>query len=179
MSHRYAPFDSDGRRDRLRVTLRPALPSDAEAVRDIWRAAHIETRDVLDDIRRDLELTQGAPDRLVLVATAPQIVGYGRARNWPDDKSDPSTGCPAGWWLAGTVIAPEARRRGVGSALMRARLDALRGHDVHSTVDPVNRASMAWHRLNGGELLHDHCVCTPRRADDQPKALWVFRQSRG
>lgn len=179
MSHRYAPFEPHGHRPPLRVAIRPALPSDASAIRDIWRAAHIETRDVLDDIRRDLELTQGHPDRLVLVACASDVVGYGRARNWTDDQSDPSTGCPAGWWLAGTVVAPHARRRGVGSALMRARLEVLRAHDVHSTVDPVNRASMAWHRRNGAELLHDRCVCTPRRPDDQPKALWVFRQSRG
>lgn len=136
----FAEFDPQGgRRARLTgasgLVLRPAEPRDLDALAAL-RAAR-EGEDPTRSRGVFTRVLQAAPggDRLLLVAErAGEILGYGRAGPWTPPPDAPRNPAPAGWYLLGVVVAPEHRRRGVGSALTRARLDWI-----------AERASCAWY----------------------------------
>lgn len=77
---------------------------------------------VTQGIERSLE-----GQSLVLVACVDgDVGGYGRASYFtPPVGSTPDT-APEGWYLTGLVVKPAYQRRGVGSALTRARLEWIR-----------------------------------------------------
>jgi GNAT superfamily N-acetyltransferase len=91
------------------------------------------------------------PDRELVVALVDDaVVGYTRlARIGEAD--------PDGWWLVGLIVAPEARRLGVGEALVRAAVGEARRHaDVlYSCYHRDNRASADLHRRVGFVVLRD------------------------
>lgn len=80
------------------------------------------------------------PARIIVVAEHHARVQAFASAAWldaPADSDDP--GVP-GWYLAGVVVAPAARRRGLGAQLTEARL-ALIG----------KRSSTAWYFANAGK----------------------------
>jgi aminoglycoside 6'-N-acetyltransferase I len=89
---------------------------------------------------------------VVFVAEADGVVvGFGRAE-WldaPDTGSDRST--PPGWYLSGLVVEASFRRRGIGSALTRARLEWLRQRTdrVFYVANASNAASIRMHERMG------------------------------
>ena len=66
-----------------------------------------------------------------------KIVGYGKASHVELPAAPPPRCVPAGWYLSGLVVSPAYRRRGIGLALTRSRLDWL-----------AQRASQAWYVAN-------------------------------
>jgi len=67
------------------------------------------------------------------------------------DDGTPATSAPDGWYLSGIVVEERWRRRGIGTALTRARLDWLAGRAtrVHYIANAANAASIRMHEQFG------------------------------
>lgn len=140
----FAVYEPEATGERLPVTVRPALADDVEAMTDIGLRAGRPVRPdaylrALDDERR-----------CVLVATADlagiesQVVGWAQTSH-RTVVTDPA---PAGHYLAGVTVDPRLRRRGVATALTRARLEWVAGRAMEAffVVNARNLASIALHR---------------------------------
>ncbi|MFE3200323.1 GNAT family N-acetyltransferase [Embleya sp. NPDC059237] len=73
------------------------------------------------------------------------VVGYGRVV-----RLDAAT-APTGYYLAGVVVDPDARRLGVGMSLTRSRLDWIEAHAAEARYfcNARNRVSIALHARMG------------------------------
>ncbi|WP_439680615.1 GNAT family N-acetyltransferase [Embleya sp. MST-111070] len=82
---------------------------------------------------------------LVAIGADHDVVGYGRVV-----RLDVAT-APIGYYLAGVVVDPEARRIGVGMSLTRARLDWIEAHapEARYFCNARNRVSIALHARMG------------------------------
>lgn len=109
-----------------------------------------------------------------------RIVGYGWV-SWLTPAASGGRGAPDGWYLAGVVVDPAFRRRGLGRRLTEARVDWVleRADDVHYVVSGSNRASRDLHAFLGFVEVTDDFVmpgvvftrddgilCTRRRRPD-------------
>jgi len=119
------------------MTIRPEIPGDAAAIRDINIAAfavHPFSRQTEHLI---VEALRGAGAlSLSLVAEPDDKDGTcgGLAGHIAFSKA-PISGQDAGWYLLGPVAVPPAlQRRGIGSALVLAGLDGLRGLGAQGCV---------------------------------------------
>jgi phosphinothricin acetyltransferase len=132
------------------MVIRPAQPGDAEAVTAIYnhgiaeRQATFETR-----ARRPHEvaawLEEGRPF-LVAAAEDGAVLGFARVSPYSVRKAY------AGVGEHGVYVAPGARGRGVGRALMEALAEAAEAagyHKLTSRVFTTNAASLALHRAAG------------------------------
>lgn len=102
------------------------------------------------------------PDACLLLAeTGGQVVAYGRARRFdlpPEPPDPPANIAPAGYYLAGLLVASEYRRRGIGERLTRARMawTATRATEIWFFAHANNRASLLLHhRLGFREVTRD------------------------
>jgi ribosomal protein S18 acetylase RimI-like enzyme len=107
---------------------------------DEWRGA----------LLRDVENPE---HHLVVAESNATIVGYGRARLFEPGAEAPPDTAPAGYYLTGVFVAPEHRRRGIGLALTKARLDWIgrRASEAWFFAHAGNVASIDLHRLLGFE----------------------------
>ena len=72
-------------------------------------------------------ITTSEEERLLLVArVGEQVAGYGRVA-WVRGQCDDQFDVPRGWYLGGVVVDDAFRRRGIGAALTRSRLDWIAG----------------------------------------------------
>jgi GNAT superfamily N-acetyltransferase len=133
----------------LDVTIRPARVGDAG---DIGRiSADREGRDPEEEIaavERSLRSDCVGPSRVVFVAEVDgSVVGFGRAQYRESEPDVSDGGLPVGWYLAGVVVNPRFRRRGIGTRLTAARLSwiAERGTAVYYFANAMNRVSVALH----------------------------------
>jgi ribosomal protein S18 acetylase RimI-like enzyme len=112
-----------------------------------------------DRWERSLTASVTDPDRMLHVAEdAGRIVGYSRATYWTPPDDAPPNSAPSGWYLIGLVVVPDYRRRGIGRALTRIRLDAIaaRASEVWYFVNAQNRSSLELHaRLGFVEVTRD------------------------
>lgn len=144
----FAEFDPEGPRgERLRtatgLVLRPAEERDLDALSALRAAREGEdparSRDVLARAMR----ATGRGNALLLVGErGGEILGYGRVDHWTPPPGAPANAAPTGWYLTGVVVAPGHRRRGVGAALTRARLDWI-----------AERAPCAWYFASARNLV--------------------------
>lgn len=160
MSGRFAVFDE-------RAGGEPSLDVRVELARE----------DTLDDIARLHAGREGVPfeqararwqrqwDRrntplaktTFVARTDERVVGYGSLQHLgasapPDGRAE----CPAGWYLAGLVVEERARRRGVGTRLVRRRLAWLaeRGEtECFYVANEHNGATIALHAELGFTLM--------------------------
>ncbi|MBT2551535.1 GNAT family N-acetyltransferase [Arthrobacter sp. ISL-5] len=101
-----------------------------------------------DRARWTKETIRPRDDRVVLVAvTAGEVVGAAKTHFHPD----PDGSAPAGHYLGGVVVAPEFRRRGVGSALTRARMEWIwsQASSAYYFANEHNTASVRMHEALG------------------------------
>lgn len=107
------------------------------------------------------------------------LVGYGSVQHISPGRAPGSrTQCPAGFYLAGLVIAEHVRRRGIGSALVERRLAWLerRAAECFYVANERNQATDALHQRFGFvELARD--VWLPGVTFDRGAGL-LFRRSR-
>jgi ribosomal protein S18 acetylase RimI-like enzyme len=85
---------------------------------------------------------------LVVVAeVGGDVVGWAKTHLYPV----PDGAAPAGHYLGGVTVRPDARRRGVGRALTDARMAwvGLRAARVHYLVNAQNQVSIAMHERWG------------------------------
>jgi ribosomal protein S18 acetylase RimI-like enzyme len=90
-----------------------------------------------------------AGEMVLLVAeTAGAVAAYGCAARFEPPPGAPHDCAPAGWYLAGVVVAPALRRRGIAAALTGARLSRL-PRPVYYFANELNSASIDLHRPVG------------------------------
>jgi ribosomal protein S18 acetylase RimI-like enzyme len=158
----FARYEPDGRPRRVDFTVRAARLVDAAALAEI-RAER--EADGVADLRVSFEaaLRLKGEDNVLLVAASPEgrVLAYGSLAwlGW----SAPEPGCvPEGWYLTGVVVAPGARRGGLGLELTRARLgvwtERSRGEresPLRFVVNARNLVSIDLHAKLGFELEAD------------------------
>jgi aminoglycoside 6'-N-acetyltransferase I len=116
-------------------------------------------------------------DRVVLVAvTQGEVVGVAKTHFHAD--SDGSS--PAGHYLGGVVVAPGFRRRGVGLALTRARLEWTwsRASIAYYFTNEHNTASIRMHETLNFRPLARFSEIRGVTADDGRSELFLFEASR-
>jgi ribosomal protein S18 acetylase RimI-like enzyme len=138
------------------LALRPATRGDLDALAAL-RAARDEMP--VDAARAIFERQLARADACVLVAAAGgAVVGYGVVARFEPPPDAPGNCAPAGWYLAGVVVAEAARRRGIGAALTEARLAwiAARAPRAYYFASARNRATIDLHaRCGFRELTRD------------------------
>ena len=132
--------------------IRSATPADAEALAGIYNPFVLGTTVTFEEEPvTAAEMAQRIEARMALLPwlvdeEAGRIRGYAYASPWKPRSAYRFT-------VESTVyVAPDAARRGVGEALMRALLDDLRRRGVHSVIGLIaqpNAASVALHEKLG------------------------------
>ena len=95
---------------------------------------------------------------LLVAETDGRVLAYARARRFDPPPDAPANVAPAGYYLAGLLVAPEYRRRGLGERLTRARMawTAARATEIWFFANAANRASLLLHqRLGFREVTRD------------------------
>ena len=141
------------------IVIRPASPDDVTRVARLLALRGTGAEDALAQAPRMIEALP-----VLLLALAP--IGQGAGEEVDDDRlapvalsgafvlpGDPGAGRPERWTVSGLVVDPEARRHGIGRALLGAVLDAVAALDpdepVVSVVDADNHASIGLHLAVG------------------------------
>jgi ribosomal protein S18 acetylase RimI-like enzyme len=88
---------------------------------------------------------------LLCTRVGPRVLGYAKVSRFTPGPGAPPNAAPPGWYLAGVLVDPEFRRRGVATALTRARLRwvAERAREVYYFANATNRVSIALHERFG------------------------------
>ena len=112
----------------------------------------------IDSFRRLLPACDSG-DACALVAEADaRTVGFGKVARFVPPADSPANAAPSGWYLAGVVVSPAWRRRGIGALLTRSRLEwiAERADRAYYFANARNQASIDLHRRFGFvELTRD------------------------
>jgi ribosomal protein S18 acetylase RimI-like enzyme len=120
------------------LVVRPAEADDLEAIAELFAVredAPVEAGRAL--FAKRLDDVRAGRAFVVVAQVAGRVVGYGKAELFAPPPDAPTNVAPAGWYLAGVVVDPAHRRRGVGLALTAARLDWIGG-----------RSGKAWYFAN-------------------------------
>jgi ribosomal protein S18 acetylase RimI-like enzyme len=137
------------------VTFAPELEIRRAQAQDAPACARLQVTDddarprgLLSDRARAMVRSLQRPDRWLWVACAGgEIVGFARLARLA--ATDPGAAPPEGLYLGGVSVSPECRRRGVGRALTRTRLEhafAEQGVErVWYFANARNEASIALH----------------------------------
>ena len=139
-----------------RLVVRTGTAADCDSAAAVHGAFEGDSQQAwAERLRRDV----AGEDRDVLVALVEGIT-VGCVRVGRVDAAEPS-----GWWVVGLFVAAPARRRGAGSALLRAAAAHVRSRaDVlHSSYDRVNEASAALHRAAGFVVVLERDARFPGR----------------
>jgi aminoglycoside 6'-N-acetyltransferase I len=124
------------------------------------------------------EMIAPRSDRVVLVAvTQGEVIGVAKTHF----HSNREGSSPAGHYLGGVVVAPEFRRRGVGSALTWARLEWIwsRASIAHYFANERNTASIRMHDALGFQPVARFSEIRGVTAEDGRSELILFAASRG
>jgi ribosomal protein S18 acetylase RimI-like enzyme len=107
---------------------------------------------------RILAATRSGESILLVAALGDTIAGYGRCAYFTPPADSPANVAPAGFYLTGMIVGPGYRRRGLGSALTRARMAWIRERSprAYYFANERNRVSIELHRALGfSELTRD------------------------
>lgn len=119
------------------------------------------------------EMLTPQDDRIVVVAVVDgEIVGVAKTHF----HSEPDGAAPAGYYLGGIVVAPDFRRRGVGSDLTRSRLEWIwsRSTRAYFFTDADNTASIGMHEALGFRFVDRFAAIRGVTPDDPASALVLF-----
>ncbi|WP_427175228.1 N-acetyltransferase family protein [Arthrobacter sp. 92] len=129
--------------------------------------------DASDRTRWTGEMIAPRSDRVVLVAVMQgEVVGVAKTHLHPN----PEGRSPAGHYLGGVVVAPGFRRRGVGFALTRARLEWIwsRASVAYYFTNEHNTASIRMHETFNFRPVARSTEIRGVTADDGRSALILF-----
>jgi ribosomal protein S18 acetylase RimI-like enzyme len=129
------------------LSVRIAAPDD---VPELARLSHQRQGGLLSTQLESFERALALPlsKNVVLIAEAEgALLGCGKCNRFEPPEDAPPNGAPAGWYLGGVVVAPRARRRGIGRRLTQERLRWLaeRTGEAFYIVTALNRPSIDLH----------------------------------
>lgn len=159
---------ADGR-EAEQVLIREATVADVEQVGDISTASG---RDSWSP-----RVFVATPGRLVVIAEVNgELVGAAKTHFHKQGDGD----VPAGHYLGGVLVAPAHRRRGIGSALTRARLEWIWSHTdrAYYFANEHNTASIQLHEAFGFHPLGAFPEIHGVAADDGQSNLILFAATR-
>jgi ribosomal protein S18 acetylase RimI-like enzyme len=144
----FAAFEPDVVGRPLAVSVRRAEVADLDACAAL---AHQRNGGDLEAWRSRLNVERDDPERLLVVAEVNGLVVGHAGAGWLSFDPDLADNVKPGWYLTGVVVDPAMRRGGVGSALVRARLDWLdeRSDSSWYFASAQNQASLALHHQFG------------------------------
>ena len=158
MANLFADYDPEGRRETPLgpadgLTIRPARVSDAGALGALSAERNGGDPEVYAaSFERSIRAAPGSEIVLLLVAELPAaLAGFGKVQYFRPPPGSPVDAAPEGWYLAGVVVAPGFRRRGLGASLTAARLEWIteRARRAYYFASALNRASIALHERFG------------------------------
>jgi ribosomal protein S18 acetylase RimI-like enzyme len=90
---------------------------------------------------------EGHGSLLLVAEFDDEIVGFAKCAHFIPPADAPAGCAPEGWYLMGVIVAPRARRRGVGRELTRARLEWIGGRagEAYYFANSQNQVSIALH----------------------------------
>lgn len=143
--------------DNAGARVRPALPGDAQALTRIYN--HYVTTTVVSfeeetvsslEVTRRMEAVKAASLPWLVAEEGGTVVGYAYATNWRTRRAYRHS-------VEVTVyVAPDRRRRGIGSLLYGNLLDELRDRGIHTAIGGIalpNPASVALQEKSGFEKV--------------------------
>lgn len=143
----YAAYDPSPNR-RLRrasIEVREATLDDVDAIARLIAERHErELEKTRATVEKEVRHTtpRGVENRLFVAEDAGRVAGFGRvALQRPGVHHHPAE-MPEGWYLIGVIVAPDARRRGIGEALGRHRLAWIRER-ADAAFSFINRENWA------------------------------------
>jgi len=134
------------------LVVRCGSPADAEALAAlVWEREGGELSVHHREI--EAELAGERPRNVLFVAELHgTLAGFGRTRYLQPALDDAApNAAPDGWYLAGLIVAPGRRRRGIGANLTRERVAwiAARADEAFYFASASNQASVELHRRFG------------------------------
>lgn len=142
------------------MLVRPATGADAVPLAGIAHERHGgDAGKLTEGFAAELSAGGEGGDRLLLVAVVDgAVAGFARVRRFEPAPDAPGNAAPAGWYLAGIVVARAWRRRGIGRELTRRRLAwiAARAPEAWFFANARNRVSIDLHvKLGFREVTRD------------------------
>jgi ribosomal protein S18 acetylase RimI-like enzyme len=144
----FADFDPDAHGEPVAARVRPAVATDLDACAQLaWSRNGGE----LDSWHRRLAGDIADPSTLVVVAEVADAVGGYASAQWLSFDQNQAANIEDGWYLTGVTVEPSLRRRGLGRALLQARLGWIseRADRAWYFASAVNEASLQLHRELG------------------------------
>jgi ribosomal protein S18 acetylase RimI-like enzyme len=116
------------------------------AVELVTRALRVDAGDRGEQFACDIA---GEPRQMFVAKVGDQVIAYGRVVKLAAGEA--ARGAPAGYYLSGVLVDPVWRRRGIGAALTRARLDWVfaPADEVFYVTGADNLASLRLHAVLG------------------------------
>lgn len=137
--------------ERRSIDVREALRADAAGIAEL---AALQ-RDAGPSPSPELvwEWAEGQDRWLVVAVSGERAVGYGRVAWFEPDDDAPQDSAPTGWYLAGIMVHPDWRGRGIARKRTRLRLDwiAERSTGAWSFTNERNAVSRRLHASLGFE----------------------------
>lgn len=154
---KFAEYDSAGPRgtrltDADGLVIRACGPPDLAAAAEITAEREERPLDACRaELERMLEEMRAGRAQLFVADLAGRVVGFGKVAQFAPPAGSPANTSPEGWYLAGLIVRPEHRRRGVGYALTVARLAwiAERSRKAYYFANESNRVSVDLHAATG------------------------------
>ena len=135
------------------LVIRKACPQDLPRLAQLSRQRHGgPEQDHLHRWGMALQEAQDEDMAAVLVAVlGGDVVAFGSARQIDARDEQAYAAVPAGWYLTGVIVDAGQRRRGLGHALTRARMDwiAQRSECVYYLASAQNRPTIDMHERFG------------------------------
>lgn len=125
----FSDYDPTAIGEHCDANVRVATRDDLEAIATLRSARNGRS---IDHNRAEVSAEFGRDGAQLFIAELEgAVVAFGRCKRFGDDAHPP--GRPTGWYLSGIIVQDEFRRRGIGRALVDARVKWLR-----------QRADIAW-----------------------------------
>jgi GNAT superfamily N-acetyltransferase len=135
--------------DGLRIA--EGTADDVDGIAELIVQREGDTRERATEKARRWLATPGDVQRTFVARLKDRVVGYGRTCLVQNAAGSSDAPVPEGWYLMGVIVAEDLRRRGIGAALTRHRLEwiARRAGEAFYFANSKNLVSIDLHRKFG------------------------------